>query len=477
MNDFTNWRGQGQLEPVKATPDAVSALTKLVSGWMDRRKQSQQGGGPRQRPWHEDALLHAHKAQTDLEKTLAIKDFENKGRADEAMVKAAGEAHLVRVKAEEERKTTSTAVMQENQRLKNFTAMGVNVENIADLTTKNNTADLRIRLRAPEKPEDETSSKDFSEASDKTPRSGAKRRGRKDAFDGGRGVEPTPAAEESAAPATPTPSGGTRNPFVIPGANPIPTIRPTTPTTHTLRPTSTPSVAVTETGQEDTGTSTGTSTGSSDEPKASEYVTGPHETDIEKIKARFKIQTNEFGHKWGTYTDPKSKLKVLLKPNYQRPESRWKDKYGKYWEDTLDNGKPEADFSYDNETKAPEFKLPNGATVSSVDGGGPSSQGRDLVNHEDKFAAGLHAVAMHIARHNSWVNELAAPTKEERESKIAAGEAHEANKIGKPCTFCGETIKNAYDARFSHDTLSNGWCSHALGALKGGGWWNTDEDK
>jgi hypothetical protein len=306
MNDFTNWRGQGQLEPVKATPDAVSALTKLVSGWMDRRKQSQQGGGPRQRPWHEDALLHAHKAQTDLEKTLAIKDFENKGKADEAMIKAAGEAHLVRVKADEERKTTSTAVMQENQRLKNFTAMGVNVENIADLTTKNNTADLRIRLRAPEKPEDETSSKDFSAASDKTPRSGAKRRGRKDAFDGGRGVEPTTATEESAAPATPTPSGGTRNPFVIPGANPMPTIRPATPTIHTLRPTST--------------------------------------------------------------------------------------------------------------------------------------------ENEDTVTA-------------------------------AAAKAHEENKIGKPCTFCGETIEHSYDANVTHASLPNGWCQHAFGAVGGGGAWNTDKDK
>jgi hypothetical protein len=476
MNDFTNWRNKGQLEPVKASTEAVTALTRLVSGWMDRRKQTQQGGGSRQRPWQEEALLHAHKAQTDLEKTLAIKDFENKGKSDEAMIKAAGEAHLTRVKAEEERKTTSTAVMQENQRLQNFNKAGVDVQNISELTTKNNTADLRIRLRAPEPPEGE-GSKDFSGAPGQSPKPGAKRRGHREAFDGGRGAEPAPATEESAAPTTPTPSGGTRNPFVIPGANPMPTIRPATPTIHTLRPTSTPSVAVTETGQEDTGTSTGTSTGSSDEPKAPGYVTGPHETDIEKIKARFKIQTNEFGHKWGTYTDPKSKLKVLLTPNYQRPESRWKDKYGKYWQDSLENGKPKANFSYDNETKSPELKLPNGATVAPTDGGGPAWQGRDLVNHEDKFAAGLHAIANHIARHNSWVNELAAPTKEERESKIAAGKAHEDNKIGKPCTFCGETIENAYEASFGHNTLSNGWCSHALGALKGGGWWNTDEDK
>lgn len=475
MNDFTNWRNRGQLEPVKASTEAVSALTRLVSGWMDRRKQAQQGGGSRQRPWQEEALLHAHKAQTDLEKTLAIKDFENKGRADEAMIKAAGEAHLTRVKAEEERKTTSTAVMQENQRLKNFTAMGVDVNNIADLTTKNNTADLRIRLRAPEKPEDETSSKDFSEASDKTPRSGAKRRGRKDAFDGGRGVEPTPAAEESAAPATPTPSGGTRNPFVIPGANPIPTIRPTTPTIHTLRPTSTPSVAVTETGQEDTGTSTGTSTGSSDEPKASGYVTGPHETDIEKIKAGFKIQTNEFGHKWATYTDPKSKFKVQLLPHYQREESRWKDKYGKYWQGSLGaDGRPKEDARYGYSYKSPVIKFKNGAEKGPVEGG---SSGADGASMDERFVNTLHQASMHIAEHNSNSNVISAPTKEERESKIAAGKAHEQNKIGKPCTFCGETIEHAYDANTNHALMANGWCSHALGMVQGGGWWNTDEDK
>lgn len=54
---------------------------------------------------------------------------------------------------------------------------------------------------------------------------------------------------------------------------------------------------------------------------------------------------------------------------------------------------------------------------------------------------------------------------------------YEESKIGKPCTFCGETIEHPYDVMVNHVTLANGWCSHAFDAVHGSGAWNTDKDK
>jgi hypothetical protein len=54
---------------------------------------------------------------------------------------------------------------------------------------------------------------------------------------------------------------------------------------------------------------------------------------------------------------------------------------------------------------------------------------------------------------------------------------YEDSKVGKPCTFCGETIEHSYDASVNHSLLPNGWCQHAFSAVNGGGAWDTDKDK
>lgn len=376
---------------------------------------------------------------------------ESELRTAEGSAKTADEMRLTVIKGQEERKTTSTAVMQENQRLKNLRAAGVNVDSISELGTKSGTTDLRLRKYKPE----EESSGDFSEAPAPTPGTGAKSRGAtlNEHFGADTGI--TPAGSARPAPAAPAVS-------VAPVSSTTTTApAPSTPTIPTLSPTSTPSIAVTETGQEDTARNS-----TSEE----QYTTGEHETDLEKIKSRFKIKTNDFGHKWGTYKDPTSKLEIELHPNYQRPQSRWKDKYGQYWQDRFEDGKPEENPRYGYSVKAPELKLQNGGYIPKVDGGATN------YHANDGFESNLHEAATYIAGHNSHVNQMASVTKEERDSKIAAKTAYDQSKIGKPCTFCGEHIDSVFDAN-SHQTLDNGWCGHAWDAVTGYGNFDTDKDK
>ncbi len=235
---------------------------------------------PHQRAMKE--LDHAH----ELEKLK----MESQLRTAEGSAKTADEMRLTIIKGNEERKTTSTAVMQEKQRLKNLRDLGVSPDTISELGTKRGSTDLRFRTRAPEV----ESRQDFSEAPAPTPGTGAKSRGAtlNEHFGADTGVTPAGSAKPAAAAPTLT------TPIVTPTSAPA----LTTPTISTTKPTSAPSTA-----------------GSSN-------------------------------------------------------------------------------------------------------------------NYED-------------------------------------------SKVGKPCTFCGETIEHSYDASVNHSLLPNGWCQHAFSAVNGGGAWNTDKDK
>ena len=215
---------------------------------------------------------------------------ESELRTAEGSAKTADEMRLTVIKGQEERKTTSAAVMQENQRLKNLRAAGVNVDSISELGTKSGTTDLRLRKYKPE----EESSGDFSEAPAPTPGTGARSRGAvlNEHFGADTGVTPSGSAKPAAAAPTLT------TPVVTPTSAPA----PATPTISAAKPTSAPSTA------------------------------------------------------------------------------------------------------------------------------GSSSN-------------------------------------------------YEESKVGKPCTFCGETIEHSYDASINHGLLPNGWCHHAWSAVRGGGAWNTDKDK
>jgi hypothetical protein len=204
------------------------------------------------------------------------------------------------------------------------------------------------------------------------------------------------------------------------------------------------------------------------------YVAGPHETDVEKIKSMFTVTTNKFGHKEAVFKSPaikgSTKLKDTLKvtPSSSNAGPSHIDADGNF------TGR----ISYWMGHKGTDVTLPNGLQAGMGEGGSSGSSvgdgPHDVPTANEAFENTLHRAAVTIARHHSRTNQMLTNTKEDLDATRAKGEAFHENRIGKPCSFCGEKIDSKWDSVDGHRILSNGWCSNAFSALGGGGQWQND---
>ena len=201
----------------------------------------------------------------------------------------------------------------------------------------------------------------------------------------------------------------------------------------------------------------------------------------------FTVTTNPFGHKEAVFKSPAIKGSTKLKdtvevaPSYNRGGSLQK-KHGYFGPDLGgpdENGNITKPVTYTYHYKGSEVTFDNGLSTSISEGGGGSGASvgtgpHDVPTADDAFNATLHRAAVTIARHHSRTNQMLTNTKEDLDATRAKGEAFHENRIGKPCSFCGEKIDSKWDSVDGHRILSNGWCSNAFGALGGGGQWQND---
>jgi hypothetical protein len=133
-------------------------------------------------------------------------------------------------------------------------------------------------------------------------------------------------------------------------------------------------------------------------------ITGPYETDPEKIRSLFKIKTNEFGHKIANYTSPKplveglpiDKLRAKVAPIYANPDGSWsKDEIqSKFFE----NGKPKQNaLEYNSFGKIGSFHHISGHFGHHTD---PIQ-----LSMNDSFETHLDNLVQGIAKRNSQFNE------------------------------------------------------------------------
>jgi hypothetical protein len=188
----------------------------------------------------------------------------------------------------------------------------------------------------------------------------------------------------------------------------------------------------------------------------------------------FTVTTNEFGHKQAVFKSPKvdgaPKLKDTVKviPSSSKAGPSHITADGKY------TGR----LSYSVDHKGTDVTLPNGLTSGMGEGG---SSGESVGNGEwdvptadEAFNKTLDRAVRSIAKHHSRTNTLLTNTKEQLEANATKSKEFEENRIGKPCSFCGEKIEDSYDSWNGHQLMANGWCHNAFSALHGAGSWADD---
>lgn len=209
-------------------------------------------------------------------------------------------------------------------------------------------------------------------------------------------------------------------------------------------------------------------------PAKAEYHTGPHETDVDKIRSMFTVTTNQFGHKEAVFKSPKVDGTTKLKDTVKVTPSSSKAGPSSITAD----GKYTGRLSYWVDHKGPSVTLPNGLTTGSTEGGGSGASVGDghwdVPTADEAFDKTLDQAVRRIARTHSRVNQMLTNTKEQLETNATKSKEFQENRIGKPCSFCGEKIDNAYDSFNGHQLMANGWCQHAYHALQPFGHWNDD---
>jgi hypothetical protein len=188
----------------------------------------------------------------------------------------------------------------------------------------------------------------------------------------------------------------------------------------------------------------------------------------------FTVTTNQFGHKEAVFKSPKVTGTPKLKDTVKVTPSSSKAGPSSITED----GKYTGRLSYWVDHKGPSVTLPNGLTSGMGEGGnsGESVGDKqwDVPTADEAFNKTLDRAARSIANHHSRTNRLLTNTKEQLETNATKSKEFQENRIGKPCSFCGEKIDDAYDSFNGHQLMANGWCQHAYHALHGNGRWNDD---